>query len=319
MTSPASEITTPVGRMVAGHPMEVRAVIDQNTNQPKMQKDGVTPMTDSYVAIAIAKGQEQHWNQTAWGQVIWNAGVTGWPNGEYNAPAFAWKITDGDSQVPNQKNKRPCDQEGFPGHWILNASTGLPIRCFHAGRYDPTQQIQNKNEIKRGDYIRLVLSVRGNAPSLSPGVYLNPSLFELTRAGIEIISDFGADPNETLAATQAQLPPGALVDPNVNPADLPPGALVDPNAAAAAAPGVVPAAPGAPTPAPAAAAPSPVTPAPAAPTPAPAQTPVTPAPEFLNAAPPAPEKYTLNGAAYTAEQLRASGWSDAQIAGLPKA
>jgi hypothetical protein len=209
----AHEIVTPVGRLVSGHPMEQHPVTDDQ-GQQKVGADG-QPRTESYLALAIPKGAEGHWAQTQWGAIVWQAGVEGWPNGEYNAPTFAWKITDGDSTVPNKRGKRPVDREGWPGHWVVHMSTGLPIKCFHAGRYDPAQQIQDKNAIKRGDYIRVCLNVRANNPSPSPGVYLNPVMVELNRAGVEIQGD-GPDPAAAFGQTPAELPANAELDPNAN-------------------------------------------------------------------------------------------------------
>jgi hypothetical protein len=290
----AIEITTPVGRLVGGHPMNSNAVVDDRTGQPKLQADGVTPRTEVYLGVAIPKAGEAHWNQTEWGQKIHQQAVADWPNGEYNAPAFAWKIVDGDSQVPNKRGRKPCEREGYPGHWILNLATGLPVKCYHAGRYDPTQQIQNKNEIKPGDYCRVLVTCRGNNPSQSPGVYLNPSLFELTRAGVEIVLDTGPSASDAFGGSAPQLPPGAQID------------------AAVQAPAAAPAIPQQATPA-------------AAP---PVQQAVAPAPDFLNppgaapAAPAAPEpvRYLVNGQAYTEAQLLAApGWTAEHIAALPRA
>lgn len=210
------EITTPVGRLVRGHPMTGYAVKDDKTGQPKMQRDGVTPRTDYYIAIAIPKGTETHWNQTAWGGQIYQQGVTDWPNGQYNMPTFAWKITDGDSQIPNKKGNKPCDREGYPGHWIINATQGFPIRCYHRGRYDPEQQIQRNAEIKTGDYVRIVINVKGNGrDNESPGMYINPSMLELYQGGVEIISTNAPDPKATFGAVEGTLPAGALIDTNV--------------------------------------------------------------------------------------------------------
>jgi hypothetical protein len=180
------EILTPIGRIVGGHPMKRNPVTQTTpTGQviPVMQADGATPAMDTYVGLAIPKGPETDWKQTEWGGKIVSAAQLGWPNGEYNSPNFAWKIIDGDSQVPNQKGKKPCDREGYPGHWIINASTRMIVRCYHVGQYDPAQQIQNPEEIKPGDYGRLFIQAKANNPSQSPGVYLNPTLFELSRAG----------------------------------------------------------------------------------------------------------------------------------------
>jgi hypothetical protein len=260
--------------------MVANAVIDDRTGQPKLAADGGTPRTEVYIGLAIPKAGETGWKQTEWGAKIHAQAVADWPAGEHGAPAFAWKITDGDSQVPNKRGRKPCDREGFPGHWVLALATGLPVKCYHSGKYDPTQQIQNKNEIKPGDYCRALVVCRGNAPSQSPGVYLNPSLFELSRAGTEIILDSGPSAADAFGGGAATTPAAAAVTP------APAAAAVTP------APAVVPAPdflnpPGAPS----------------APAPAAAQ----------------PVRYALSGSAYTAEQLTASGWSPEQIAALPRA
>lgn len=215
-----TEVLTPVGRMVAGHPLDPYPVTDTKTGAPKIDSMG-RPRTSITIGTAIPKGAEQHWNQTEWGQKIWNIGVAAWPNGEWRAPTFAWKVIDGDSQIPNKKGHKPCDKEGWPGHWVVMASTELSVNCFHAGRYQPHEAIQRKEEIKRGDYIRLFLDVKGNNPSESPGVYVNPVLFELTRAGVEIVSANAPDASAAFGAVAAQLPPGAQVDPNTAAAPAP--------------------------------------------------------------------------------------------------
>jgi hypothetical protein len=214
------EVLTPVGRMVSGHPLEMYPVTDDKTNQPKLDSVG-NPRTSTSIGIAIPKGQEKHWNETAWGAQIWNEGVQSWPNGEWRSPVFAWKVIDGDSNIPNKRGHKPCDREGYPGHWVIMASTELSVKCYHAGRYEPHQAIQRKEEIKRGDYIRLFLSVKGNNPSQSPGVYINPTLFELTRAGIEIISANAPDAAASFGSVAAQLPPGAMIDPNAGAVSVP--------------------------------------------------------------------------------------------------
>lgn len=282
----STEIITPIGRLVGGHPMVANPVIDDRTGHAKLQQDGVTPRTEVYIGLAVPKAGEAHWKQTEWGGKIYQQAVADWPAGEHGAPAFAWKITDGDSQVPNKRGRKPCDREGWPGHWVLSLATGLPVKCYHSGKYDPTQQIQNKNEIKPGDYCRALIVCRGNAPSQSPGVYLNPSLFELSRAGQEIILESGPSAADAFGGGAATTPAS---NPNADPLN-PPGNPGGPPAAA-----------------------------------------VTPAPDFLNppgapgapgataAPPPAPERYVLNGQAYTAEQLAAAQWSPEQIATLPRA
>ena len=203
------EILSPVGRLVVGHPMVSHPVTDDQ-GTPKVTKAGA-PQVNFYLALAIPKGGEQHWNQTEWGAKIYNEGVAAWPNGEYGAPTFAWKMDDGDSPIPNKRGKVPNQREGWAGNWILHLSNGFPITCYHLGRYNPHEAMQRKEEMKTGDYIRVYFDVKGNNPSVSPGVYLNPTMCELYQAGIAIVSENAPDPS-AFAQSQGQLPPGAQID-----------------------------------------------------------------------------------------------------------
>lgn len=293
--SELNQIMTPVGRMVQGHPMEIRNVTDDN-GQPKINKRG-EQQQNVFVALAIPKGQEQHWNQTEWGQKIWAAGQAGWPAGEFNAPTFAWKIVDGDSQIPNKKGKRPCDQEGMPGHWILNTSNGFMPDCFAHQQYG--QQVMRKETFKTGDYVRLIITAQGNGPSQSPGVYLNLVGCELIQAGQHIVSASSIDGQATFGSVAAQMPANAVIDPNV-PAQqghgAPPAGTTQ---AAPAAQSVAPPPNNAPV---ASSAPQTAGNAP----PPPAQQQVQPAHDFL----------MVDGKQYTADQLRAAKWSEDQINAL---
>lgn len=277
--------TTPIGRLVSGHPMKQNVVTDKVTKLPKMQADGVTPATRSFAAIAIAKTPGVDWKQEPWGLLIVGAANVGWVNGESLRPDFAWKVTDGDSKIPgkpfNGKPGRiPAEREGFPGHWILNCSTGLGIKCFHALQYDPSQQIQDKNEIKPGDYCRIQIDCKANTGE-SPGVYLNPNQFELSRAGQQIDLGDGPSAEEAFGAAAGVLPAGAQVD-----------------TAVATAPG-----PGAP------------------PVPGPGAPPITAAPDFLNGGAPAPAAevmYTIPaGTQHMKAALLTAGWQAAAVDALP--
>ena len=211
------ELLTPVGRVVGGHPMESYPVTDTKTGAPKMNSMN-EPRTSISVGLAIPKGAETDWKQTEWGQKIQQVAVTDWPNGEHAAPAFAWKIVDGDSAIPNKKGNKPCDREGQPGHWIIWSGTEFDsIPCFNAGHYEKHEVIQRKEAIKCGDYARMLLAVKGNNPSESPGIYINPVLFELTRAGIEIVSANAPDAAAAFGGVAPQLPAGAQVDASVVP------------------------------------------------------------------------------------------------------
>lgn len=294
------EILLPEGRLVGGHPMNQNVVTDDRTKQPKLGQDG-QPRKEAFIAIAIPKQGAPDWKQSPWGSLIAQAGQAAWPSGEFNAPTFAWKVEDGDSQVPNKRGKKNCDREGYPGHWIIKGSTGIPIKCYHAGYYDPTQQIQDANAIKPGDFCRVLVNVRGNGSTDSPGVYMNPALFELSRAGDLIVLDSGTSAAEAFGGQggTVQQPAGAV--PGGAPGGIP-GA--QPAAAAPPLTGIQPAhdfvqgaaagTPGAPPP-PAGAAPG--------------QPPAQPMPQVV--------KYQTANGPFTYEQLQAAGWSDAAIQACP--
>lgn len=275
------EIMTKVGRLVNGHPLNLQAMKNEDkvtkVKTPRLDNSGAQ-MYDSYVAIAIAKTGETDWKQTDWGQQIYNQAVNDFPNGEHAMAAFSWKIVDGDSQVPNKNMRKPCDQEGYPGHWVIHCNNIFkPIKCYNVGKYDPmTDQISDKKMIKRGDYCRLILTVKGNnaVHPNTPGVFITPVLFELYRAGEEIYGENEPDAQSTFGSDPGQLPANALVDTNM-PA----------TAATTNQPGN-------------------------APPPPPAQDAVKPAHDFADAAPPPPTvvvKYMYSGKAYTLEQLVSGG------------
>lgn len=218
--SEVQEIITPEGRIVAGHPMVVQNVTDDN-NVPVRDAQGVQK-TESYFALAIPKQGETDWKQLPWGQQIVAAAQAGWPNGEFNAPTFSWKVADGDSQVPNTKGKKPCDREGWPGCWVVHLKTMMNIACFHEGKFDPMQQIQDKNEIKPGDYGRVFITCKANNPSKSPGVYLNPKFFSLMRAGQLIQLDSGPSAAEAFGGGSPAPAPQAAPNPAPQPQVTPP-------------------------------------------------------------------------------------------------
>ena len=123
-------ITSPVGRIVMG------SLYDPSTTdaegKPLVVKTGPNagqPRVNYFFALAIPKGAEPHWAHTPWGQQIWNVGNQAFPNAA-QSPAFAWKIEDGDSQIPNKKGRKPCDNEGWRGHWILKFSGGFAPKVY---------------------------------------------------------------------------------------------------------------------------------------------------------------------------------------------
>lgn len=278
------------------------------------------PRTDYSVGIAIPKTQAHFGSEPGWGQTIWAEGHAAWPSGQAQRPDFAWKVIDGDSTIPNKSQKRPCDQPGYPGHWILwfGGTTPPAVADGRGIPNTPAAWSTEPNLIMPGDYVEVSASVVGNEAE-SPGVYLN----------IDAICLRGYHPEGRIATRidlasagfGGQLPPGASVAPVGN--ALP----------ATPAPGATPSTPGAPpvpaVPAPASyAPPAPAAvPQPAAPpapvvvvapnpailgAPAPVSVPPAPAPLPVAAVPPAPAKRVMkNGGFY--EDWVAAGWTDAAL------
>ena len=323
MSNDAVEIMTPSGRMVQGDAFEPQTKDAQgNPLTVKSGPNAGQPRVNYFVAIAIPK-TDPGWPEI-WAKI--NAVArAGFPTlfdtaGTCIAPAFAFKVTDGDSTIPNQRNIRPCDREGFPGNWILNFSNGFPPECFDQN----VNKIVDKNAIKRGYFIRVLGSIVSNNSPSTPGIYLNVGMIQLVGFGDEIRTS----------------PDGAAIFGGTPMGALPPGASATPLAPSTAP--AVPGAPGAP-----AAPVAPVVPAVpiAAPTapgvpPVPVTSTVQPAPNFLHpqgapatpAVPVAPvaatapttpvapaEMYRIHNGVRIAESvLRANTWTEAQIAGLPQ-
>lgn len=330
-------ITSPVGRIVMG------SLYDPSTTdaegKPLVVKTGPNagqPRVNYFFALAIPKGPEPHWAHTPWGQQIWNVGNQAFPNAA-QSPAFAWKIEDGDSQIPNKKGRKPIDNEGWRGHWILKFSGGFAPKVYQQEGAGYVQVMQ-KDFCKPGYFVEVAFSVDGNGSQSQPGVYINHSMVCFRAYGPEI--SFGPDV-ASAGFGQSALPAGASMTP-------PAGAIPMPQAPAAAPamPGLPPALPGAPAgympppvpgmpagiPQAPGVAPAPLpqggfAPMPSAPVPgAPAPIPVTPNPGFVQVPPPAPapmappaappipvRQMTAAANGVTYEAYVAAGWSDAQL------
>ena len=288
---------TGVGRFIGGSCYEGSTLDDKG--QPKVYKTGAKQgqqRTDYSVGIALPKTQG-HWaTEPGWGATIWAEGHASWPQGQAQRPDFAWKIIDGDSTMPNKKMKRPCDQVGYPGHWILwfGGTTPPPVAVAVSG---PAQWNDTPGTCMPGDYIEIRGSVSSNESDQTAGMYLN----------IAAVCLRGYHPDGRIAAARVN-----LADAGFGSVPLPAGAVVQPmgNALAPAAPPAPVATPSTP------AAPIP----PAAPAPAPsAPTPVVPNPAVLGAPPPvtvppppvAPAKtYAVTHGDATYHAWVAQGWTD---------
>lgn len=305
MSNTRVNFTTPVGRLVMGSLYKPQTT--DADNKPLLVKNGPNagqPTVRYFFAVAVPKNPgEQHWASTEWGAKIWETGHAGFPQGQANAPTFAWKVVDGDSQIPNTKGKKPCDREGYPGNWVISFSSGFPPKIYNR---DGSAAIVEPDAVKLGYYVQVNGDVDANGNSMKPGVYINHNMVALSAYGPEIVvgpdvasAGFGA----------AALPAGASATPLASfaPPSAPAAPAYAPPAGAPAAPypatGAMPMSPSNPAflqvPPPVA----PAAPAMVAP-PAPAA-PVAPAPTAPVMTPAA------NGVSYDA--YRSAGWSDLQL------
>lgn len=329
-------ITSPVGRIVMGDLYKPNTT--DSEGKPLVIKSGPNagqPRSNYFFALAIPKNPgEQHWAQTAWGQQIWGLGHQAFPQAA-QAADFSWKIVDGDSQQPGKlfkgkPGKKPCENEGWPGHWIVKFSGGFAPKIYRQEGAGFVQEAQ-PDFLKPGYFAEVSFEVEGNNSQSTPGVYINHRMVCFRAYGPEI--SFGPDV-ESAGFGAAPLPAGASMTPPPSAVPLPAAAQLPPGAGYAAPPpaGVAPAplAPvsaayvppvGAPLPP---GAPAGTSAIPAYPSSTPAPIPVTPQPQFLQVPPPAvaapvappapPARQMLpaaNGVSY--EQYIAAGWNDALL------
>lgn len=284
----ARNFTTPVGRLVGGDIFQSR---DKDfEGRPLTTRDN-KPRVEHVIAVAFPKSDSKTEEIR---REIYAAAVEGFPTlfpgGQCVLPTFSFKWVDGDSTVPNQRGVKPCEKEGYPGHWVISFKSSFAPKV-----YGPTQEpIVDPKAIKRGDYIRVGVSARGNASQSKPGVYLNHSMIQFCGYGEEIST--GPDA-ATVFAAPIQLPAGASATPMAPPGGMPSGMPMP-------APGVAMSMPATGMGMPAPGVPMGMAPAPMA------GFGMAPPP----AAPPPPAaKQVLPGAPASYEALRGAGWTDEQM------
>ncbi len=182
--STRKDILFPVGRLVRGSLYKGQ---DKDAEGKllviKSGPNAGHPRLDFYFAVAIPKtAGHTHWAQTEWGQLIWGVGHAAFPQAA-QAPSFAWKVVDGDSTVPNKKGRKPCDNEGYPGNWVVQFSSGYAPKIFTA---DGTQQLTEADAVKLGYFVQVYGSCDGNGSQSQPGVFVNHGMVAMAGYGAEI-------------------------------------------------------------------------------------------------------------------------------------
>ncbi len=223
------QITTPVGRLIGGSLYEARTT-DYEGN-PLIHKSGVNsgkPRVDFSFGVAFPKSPGvTHFSQEAWLAPVYALAVAAFTNGETQRPDFSWKITDGDSTMPNKKGKRPCDNENQRGNWIIWFAGAQAPKIYNR---DGSALITEPGAVKPGYFVQVYGNVTDNKPAANAGVYMNHSMVALAAYGEEII--IGPDASEVgfgtsaLPAGASMTPPAAFTPPPATMAPPPPAAVV---------------------------------------------------------------------------------------------
>ncbi len=203
------QLTTPVGRYVAGS-IYIGNDKDYDGN-PLVYKTGAKtgqPRLDFSFGVAYPKSPGcTHWANEPWLQPVWNLAHAAFPGGEAQRRDFSFKIIDGDSTEPNKKMKKPCENEGYPGHWVVFFSGSTPPRVCNA---NGSQLITEPGACKKGYFVQVLGGVTKNTGA-TPGLYWNHSAVALAAYGPEISS--GPDINTAGFGQGVALPPGASATP----------------------------------------------------------------------------------------------------------
>lgn len=134
-------ITTPVGRLVSGS-LTIPQTHDYEGNL-KVVKSGANagqarPTFDFCVAFPKTPGVTDWKQDPALGlvdgqQAAWLQAISAFGAAQDQLHVrhdFSWKIHDGDSTIPNRKQNRNCDKEGWPGHWVVAFSNSGVPKCL---------------------------------------------------------------------------------------------------------------------------------------------------------------------------------------------
>lgn len=185
------QVLLPPGRIVNG---DVYVGNEHDMNGApltwKSGKNAGQPRKQFFIAVAIPKGAEQHWNQTQWGAQLYNFGTQNLPQLSQR-PDFAWKVTDGDSTIPmqNEKATRPCDNPNWKGHWIVKCTTNYAPGTYTIGANGQAQVLDQEGYIKRGYFAEVMITVQPNSNPQRPGIFVGHKAVCFRGFGPEIKSE----------------------------------------------------------------------------------------------------------------------------------
>ena len=168
-----TRIDFPVARLVSGSVSKLTPVTDSHGNQ-KVGRNGKAREQVNF-GIAIPKGGESSFRDTAWGAAIAEEANKSYPimNGDF-PDCFSWKVIDGDGCTANGAGKIPVMQPGYAGHWIVFFVQGWAPKLDRPAA-----------EFVTGYYVTVAGDVLGNGEQLprTPGLYMNPVSVKLAGMG----------------------------------------------------------------------------------------------------------------------------------------
>lgn len=201
-------LLTPICRLVQGSLYDrITQDIDGNPFKIKTGKDVGKERGKYYFGVAIKKGEEKHWNETAWGKQLWDFVISQSSAAIVSKKDFSWKIEDGDSEEPNRNERRNCDRDGFPGNWIIKFSTFIAPQLVN----EKCDQITQDHFIQLGYFVQVYFSAMYNNPANKPnirnGVFLNPEIVSFQAYG-EVLTQY-VRPDPKSIGFGGKLPKGA--------------------------------------------------------------------------------------------------------------
>jgi hypothetical protein len=283
----AKQFTTPIGRLLGGSVSKANEkAFDGSPLTIKTGPNAGQPTQRYSFGVGFPKNGTSHWSQLGgFAADIWATGHAQMPNHAAHKD-FSWKVHDGDSAEVNKKGNKPCENEGWPGHWVFFFSSSYPPNTYNG---DGSKEVPAES-IKNGHFVQVAGSVIGNESVGNPGVYLNHNMVAHSGFGPEIKG--GPDPSAAGFGKNVQAPAGMSAAPvgglstGAPPVNRPPAPLPPPVA------------PPAPLPPPITVVPSPSFIAP---------------PPGVAPPPPAAPARVWKEAGTTYEQYVAAGWNDDQM------
>lgn len=204
-----TQILSPVGRLVMGHCFN-----EFKSDEPKYVKNGPNAgqlRKQFFIGLAVSKLNPGCMTLI---KTIMDTAKEAWPDqfdekGKPKREDFAHKMIDGDSKKPNTEGKVPCERPGFPGCYVFRFTSGYVPRVYNAKK----ELITDIDAIKRGYFIRVSGTVRGNSSSKRPGVYLNHNEIQLIGYGEEIVSESSKNHGKAFEVEPDYLPPEMTNEP----------------------------------------------------------------------------------------------------------